>query len=174
MKRFIQALGMLVLGAVLATGAFAQKPEKTKIIIAVGGKKGTYILFNRGPVSREQAAKNRAQSHHFKIIAIHHTSADLARLTQPDDGEVEGRKRAEFLDALQPAAYVIDFRDGEIGIVRADSRSTLAHVEQAIFVAIGQRPQQHATNYAEDRRVRADAQSQSDGYGEPQRTRSRQ
>ena len=44
MKRFIQALGMLVLGAALATGAFAQKPEKTKIIIAVGGKNLFYYL----------------------------------------------------------------------------------------------------------------------------------
>jgi len=44
MKRFIQGLGMLVLGAALATGAFAQKPEKDKIIIAVGGKNLFYYL----------------------------------------------------------------------------------------------------------------------------------
>ena len=44
MKRFIQALAMLLLGAALATGALAQKPEKTKIIIAVGGKNLFYYL----------------------------------------------------------------------------------------------------------------------------------
>jgi NitT/TauT family transport system substrate-binding protein len=44
MKRFIQALAMLVLGAALATGAIAQKLEKTKIIIAVGGKNLFYYL----------------------------------------------------------------------------------------------------------------------------------
>src|SRR6185437_12146824 len=44
MKRFIQGLGMLVLGAALATGAFAQKPEKDKITIAVGGKSLFYYL----------------------------------------------------------------------------------------------------------------------------------
>jgi NitT/TauT family transport system substrate-binding protein len=44
MKRFIQALAMLALGAALATGAAAQKPEKTKIIIAVGGKNLFYYL----------------------------------------------------------------------------------------------------------------------------------
>jgi NitT/TauT family transport system substrate-binding protein len=44
MKRFIQALAMLVVGAALATGACAQQPEKSKIIIAVGGKNLFYYL----------------------------------------------------------------------------------------------------------------------------------
>ncbi len=44
MKRFIKALGLLALGAALASGALAQKPEKTKVIIAVGGKNLFYYL----------------------------------------------------------------------------------------------------------------------------------
>jgi NitT/TauT family transport system substrate-binding protein len=44
MKRFIQAMAALVLGAALATGAAAQSPEKKKITIAVGGKSLFYYL----------------------------------------------------------------------------------------------------------------------------------
>jgi NitT/TauT family transport system substrate-binding protein len=44
MRRFIQALAALALGAVLATGAAAQAPEKKKITIAVGGKSLFYYL----------------------------------------------------------------------------------------------------------------------------------
>lgn len=44
MKRFVQALAALVLGAALATGAAAQAPEKKKITIAVGGKTLFYYL----------------------------------------------------------------------------------------------------------------------------------
>src|SRR5207253_10104467 len=118
----------------------------------------------------EQASKDWAQAHHVKIIAINHTGADLVRIAQPDNGEVDRGKSAELLDALQAGIHVLDFRDGESGIVSADSRGALAYVEQAIFVAIGERTQQDAANNAEDGRVCADTQSQSDGYGEPQRT----
>ena len=38
MKRLIQAMAALVLGAALAAGAWAQAPEKKKVTIAVGGK----------------------------------------------------------------------------------------------------------------------------------------
>jgi NitT/TauT family transport system substrate-binding protein len=44
MKRFIQAAGLLLLGAVIAAGAWAQAPEKKKITIAVGGKSLFYYL----------------------------------------------------------------------------------------------------------------------------------
>ena len=44
MKRFIQALGACLLGAVIALGSWAQAPEKKKITIAVGGKSLFYYL----------------------------------------------------------------------------------------------------------------------------------
>lgn len=44
MKRLIQAMAALVLGATLAAGAWAQAPEKKKVTIAVGGKNLFYYL----------------------------------------------------------------------------------------------------------------------------------
>lgn len=44
MKRLIQAMAAVVVGAVLAGGAWAQAPEKKKITIAVGGKSLFYYL----------------------------------------------------------------------------------------------------------------------------------
>ncbi|HEX7560355.1 MAG TPA: ABC transporter substrate-binding protein [Usitatibacter sp.] len=44
MKRFIQAVGALLLGAAITAGAWAQAPEKKKITIAVGGKTLFYYL----------------------------------------------------------------------------------------------------------------------------------
>src|SRR6202521_5150793 len=44
MKRFIQALGACLLGAVIALGSWAQAPEKGKITIGVGGKTLFYYL----------------------------------------------------------------------------------------------------------------------------------
>jgi NitT/TauT family transport system substrate-binding protein len=44
MKRFMRTVTALWLGAMLATGAMAQAPEKKKITIAVGGKSLLYYL----------------------------------------------------------------------------------------------------------------------------------
>jgi NitT/TauT family transport system substrate-binding protein len=44
MKRFMRTVTALCLGAMLATGAMAQAPEKKKITIAVGGKSLLYYL----------------------------------------------------------------------------------------------------------------------------------
>jgi len=44
MKRLIQAMAAVVVGAVLAGGTWAQAPEKKKITIAVGGKSLFYYL----------------------------------------------------------------------------------------------------------------------------------
>jgi NitT/TauT family transport system substrate-binding protein len=44
MKRFIHAVGLLLLGAAIAAGAWAQAPEKKSITIAVGGKNLFYYL----------------------------------------------------------------------------------------------------------------------------------
>jgi hypothetical protein len=60
-------------------------------------------------------------------------------------------KSAQLLDGLRlPAADVLDFRNRESSVVVANARGTLADVQQAVFVAIRERPQQHAANNTEE------------------------
>jgi hypothetical protein len=42
---------------------------------------------------------------------------------------------------------------------------TLADVDQAVFVAVGERPQEHAAHHAEHGRVGADTERQRDDHG---------
>src|SRR5262249_50445282 len=55
----------------------------------------------------------------------------------------------------------------ERGVLNGDARRALTDVNQPRFVAIDERPQQHATHHAEHSRVGADAQRQ--GYDDGQR-----
>src|SRR4029453_1411586 len=57
---------------------------------------------------------------------------------------------------------VVDFWYRERHVVSADARRALTDVDQAIFVAIDERPEKHAPDDAEDRRVGADAQCERD------------
>ena len=70
-------------------------------------------------------------------------------------------------------AEVVDFRDGEGGVVGIEAGRALADVEQAVFVAIGERAQQHGADDAEDGGVGADAESQGEGDGDPERGNAR-
>src|SRR5262245_17144951 len=117
---------------------------------------------------REQASQHRAKPHNFKIVAVHNSGADLAWIAQPDNREVELRKSAEFLDAFQPGIQILDLWHGERCIVGANTRGALAHVQQAVFVAIGKRSQQHAAHHAENGGVSADSKSQRNCYRDPQ------
>ena len=64
-------------------------------------------------------------------------------------------------------ADVLDFRNGESGVVLPDAWSALAYVKQPVFVAIGERPQEHGADHAEDGCVGADAEGQGKGDGDP-------
>ena len=57
----------------------------------------------------------------------------------------------------------------------ADAARALADVDEPVFVAIDQRPQQHAAHQRENRSVRADAKRQGEyhGHGQPFGARER-
>src|SRR6185437_11270821 len=86
---------------------------------------------------REQTPKNRTQPHHFKVVAVNHTRAHRVRITQTYNCEIDRGKSAELRNGLQPGVHILDLRNGESRILRADARSALAKVEQAVFIAIG-------------------------------------
>ena len=74
-------------------------------------------------------------------------------------------ERAERLDAR---AKVPDFRHRKVRVLGADAARALADVDQAVFVAVDERPQEHAPDDAENRGVGADAERQGDDDGDGQ------
>ena len=77
-------------------------------------------------------------------------------------------KSPNAISVVTRAAQVAELRDRKVGVLDADAARALADVDQAIFVAVDERPQQHAADDAEDRRVGADAERQGDDDGDGQ------
>ena len=116
------------------------------------------------------------EAHH-----VEERPADDARLdhtglvAEANHREVHGREVAESANGGDTRLDVVDLRHRERHVLCADSRSALADVDQAIFVAIDQGAQQHAADDAEDRGVGADAERERhhDGDAETLRTPQR-
>ena len=114
----------------------------------------------------EQPAHHRPQAHDLEIGSADDAGANGARFAEPDHRELDGREVAESGDGFHPRLQVAQLRHREVGVLDADALGRLADVDQAVLVAVDQRPQQHAADDAEDRRVRADPQRQRHDDGE--------
>jgi len=119
-------------------------------------------------VRTQEASEDRPQTHDVEIIAVHNAAVNFTRLAEADHREIHLGKRAERGDGLQVFADVVDFGNGEGGVIVTNARSAFANVKEAVFVAVSQRPEQHPANHAENGGVRADPQSQSDSHRQPQ------
>ena len=119
-------------------------------------------------VASEQAAQHRTESHDLEVRAADDPGADHARLAEADHREVDRGEVAEGRQRLDAPAQVLDLRDGEIGVLGADAARALADVDQAVFVAVDERPQEHAPDDAEDRGVGANAERQGDDHRDGQ------
>ena len=75
-------------------------------------------------------------------------------------------KSPNAVSEWMPCLQVVDLRHRELGVLGADAPGGLPDVDQPVFVAIGERPQQHAADHAEDRGVGADAERQGQHHGE--------
>ena len=116
----------------------------------------------------DQAAENGAQSHHLEVRPADDACAHDARLAQTDHREADRGEIAERRDRLHSRLEVIDFRYRERRIRRGEARCTLADVDQTVFVAVGQRLEQHAAHHAEDRGIGPDAERQREHDGDRQ------
>ena len=124
----------------------------------------------------QQAAEHRAKAHHLEERPVDDARLDHAGLVaEANHREVHGRKIAESADGGDTRLDVVDLRHRERHVLGADSRSALADVDQAIFVAIDERTEQHAADDAEDRGVGADAERERhhDGGGQALGTQER-
>ena len=82
-------------------------------------------------------------------------------MVKPMVGEIA--ERAQRFDALP---QVLNLRHGEHCVLHAHARRALPDVNQPVFVAIHQRPQQNAADQREDRGVGADSERQREDHGD--------
>ena len=123
----------------------------------------------RPVVSRaEQPAQHRTESHHVKVRPADDTGADHARLAQADHRETDGGEIAKRGQRLDACAEVLDFRDRKHRVVEPHAPRALADVDQAVLIAVDERPQQHASDNAEDGGVGANAKREGHDNGDGQ------
>ena len=77
-------------------------------------------------------------------------------------------KSPNALMDFDAAAQILDFGDGEVGVVDAEAAGALADIDEAVLVAIDERAQEHAADQAEDGGVGADAEREREDYGDRQ------
>ncbi len=75
-------------------------------------------------------------------------------------------KSPNALSGLHARLQVAQLGDGEVRVLHADALRALPDVDEPVCVAIDERPQQHAPDDAENRRIRADAEGQREDDGE--------
>ncbi len=116
----------------------------------------------------EQPAQHRTESHHVEVRSADDTCADHARLAKTDHRETDGGKIAKCGQRLHACAEVLDFRDRKHRVLVPQAPRALADVDQAILVTVDERPQQHASDNAEDGGVGANTKRERDDDGDGQ------
>src|SRR4030095_3720668 len=107
-------------------------------------------------------------AHDLEIRSPDEAGADDARFTKAKHREADRGEVAERGDRLDAGFEVIDLGDGERRVLSAKARRTLTDVDQAVFIAIGERFEQDAANHAEDGGCRANAEGKGQHHGHRQ------
>jgi hypothetical protein len=108
----------------------------------------------------QQPPEHGTQSHHVEVVAADNAGPDLPRLTESDHRKGRRRELGDVRQGRHAAAEVANLRHRKGHVRAADSRRALTQVEDACFVPVDERAQQHALHHAEDGGVDADAQSE--------------
>ena len=106
------------------------------------------------------------EAHHVKIGAVNDAGANFPGLAEADHSETHGGELAEGAERFDASAQVLNFRHGEWDFPGADTRRALFNINEALLVAVDERPKQHAANQAEDGGVGADAECQREHHGD--------
>ncbi len=110
----------------------------------------------------DETPEDGPEAHDLEIAAVHQPGRQLARLAKAHRRERHRRELADRSNGLQAAAEVGNLRHREIGVLGADASGRLPEIDQPALVAVRQRLQQNAADDAEDRGIRADAESQGE------------
>ena len=116
----------------------------------------------------EEPPSHGAETHDLEIGAADDPGTHRARLAEADHRELDGREVAKRGERFHPPLQVAQLGYREVRVLHADALRALAEVDQAVLVAVDERPEQHAPDDAENGGVRADAEGQRENDGKGQ------
>src|SRR5882762_4737643 len=138
------------------------------------GQDDDAIGFRAVILRADETAEDGMEADHLKIGAVNDAGANFPGLAEADHGETDGGELAKRTERFDAYAQILNFRHGEGDFPWADAGSALADVNEALLVAINERPKEHAAHQAEDSGVGADAQRQREHHGGCQSFAARQ
>src|SRR6266481_8316646 len=97
------------------------------------------------------------EAHDVKIGAVNDAGANFPGLPEADHSETDGGELAEGAEGFDACTQVLNFRHGEWDFPGADTGRALLDVNEALLIAVDERPKQHTANQAEDGGVGANA-----------------
>src|SRR4029450_10220862 len=77
----------------------------------------------------EEAARDRPQAHHLEEGPAGDAGTHDPRLTEADQREGNGRKIAKRAERLDAVAQVLELRNREVRVLRADAGGALADID---------------------------------------------
>ena len=106
----------------------------------------------------EGASSQRAHAEHVEEVGRDDAGLHPAGLPLPEENEGHGVVLDERLHGPAPLPVVGQLQGRELRVDHPAEGRRLAEIDEALPVLVGQRPQQHAADHAEDRGVGADAE----------------
>src|SRR5262249_23528747 len=115
----------------------------------------------------EQPALDGPEAHHFEVRAADDAGAHRARFAKAEHRELNGGEVTERTQTFHLPLKVLDLRDGEVCVLRAEASRGLPYIDEAVLIAVDQWPEEDTSHDAEDCGVGADPerQGQDDGNG---------
>ena len=117
----------------------------------------------------EGAAQQRLDAQHVEEIGRDHGGLHALGGVLPDEQKVHGVMLHDAGQGVVAVAVIVDFLHGEGQIVDVRLAELLMKHHQVAAVAIRQGAQQHAVHHAENGGVGADAESQRENCGMPEK-----
>ncbi len=115
---------------------------------------------------RNDSPEVGAEPHDFEVVSGDDPGAHAHGLVHSEHGEHHGGELRDTFETGTMLPVVVDLGNGERYVAESCEARGMAQVDEAISVAIGQRPEPDSVHDAEDRSVGANAESERQDEGE--------
>ena len=122
-------------------------------------------------IGNQQAAPQRLHAEDLEEVRRHQPAGRAMRVAAAEHVEGPVAELDELVDGLRRGPVVGDFLEREAGVLDAGAHRRLAEVHDAVGLGVGQRPQQHPVDDAEDGGVGPDAEAERQDEGQDEARR---